>query len=86
MLLLCYSSASNVIKLRFIVACYRDVQVLRSASLRHAPLRMTTKRNAVILTEGKDLYEMTTNKHPNLLFVLSLMTLTQCSLPQSRFA
>ena len=29
------------------------------------PVRMTTKRNAVILTEGKDLYEMFTNSIPN---------------------
>ena len=30
-----------------------------------APLRMTTKRNAVILSKAKDLYEMSTDITPN---------------------
>ena len=40
-----------------------------------ASLRMTTKRNAVILTEGKDLYEMCTNNIQNLSPYLELMTM-----------
>ena len=36
---------------------------------------MTTKRNAVILTEGKDLYEMYTNNIPNPSPYLDLMTM-----------
>ena len=39
----------------FIIHAYRSLP----------SVRMTTKRNAVILTEGKDLYEMLTNNIPN---------------------
>ena len=39
-----------------------------------ALLRMTTKRNAVILTEGKDLYEMCLDNIPNPPSYLGLTT------------
>ena len=57
------------------VVLQRCEQVLCFASLWHASVRMTVLRFVVILTEGKDLYEMCINNILSITPYLGLLTM-----------